>query len=137
MRIILVGDVRVREQLRRAIAGASVEVVGEAASIAAARSLRGADAWVTVSAAERPGGAPGVITDPRLQTGLDPDPLTSREIDVLNLLAHGLPNKSIAARLGISDQTVKFHLASISGKLGARNRTDVVRLAIRRGLVTV
>jgi DNA-binding NarL/FixJ family response regulator len=48
-----------------------------------------------------------------------------------------LSNKAIAARLSISDQTVKFHVAAISGKLGASNRTDAVRRAFRRGLVTV
>ena len=46
-------------------------------------------------------------------------------------------DKAIATRLGISDQTVKFHVASISGKLGARNRTDAVRRAVRRGLITL
>jgi DNA-binding NarL/FixJ family response regulator len=53
------------------------------------------------------------------------------------VLAEGLPNKAIARRLGISDQTVKFHLASICGKLGAVNRTDAVRRAIQQGLITV
>lgn len=66
-----------------------------------------------------------------------PESLTSREMEVLELLAHGLPNKAIAAKLGISDQTVKFHVASISGKLGAANRTDAVRRAVRRGLLTL
>jgi DNA-binding NarL/FixJ family response regulator len=65
------------------------------------------------------------------------EPLTRREIDVLELLAEGLANKPIAARLGISDQTVKFHVASICGKLGAANRTDAVRRAVRRGLVSL
>ncbi|MBW8868371.1 MAG: response regulator transcription factor [Acidobacteria bacterium] len=68
--------------------------------------------------------------------GLD-EPLTSREVQVLELLAEGLANKAIAARLGISDQTVKFHVASISSKLGAVNRTDAVRRAVRRGLITL
>jgi DNA-binding NarL/FixJ family response regulator len=63
--------------------------------------------------------------------------LTPREIQVLELLAEGLPNKAIADRLGISDQTVKFHVASISGKLGASNRTDAVRRGVRRGLITL
>ena len=63
--------------------------------------------------------------------------LTPREVEVLELLAQELPNKAIAARLGISDQTVKFHVSSICGKLGATNRTDAVRRAIRRGLVTI
>ncbi len=56
---------------------------------------------------------------------------------MLELLAEGLPNKAIAARLAISDQTVKFHVASISAKLGATNRTEAVRLALRRGLLTL
>jgi DNA-binding NarL/FixJ family response regulator len=63
--------------------------------------------------------------------------LTSRETEVLELLAQGLPNKAIAVRLGISDQTVKFHVASIGGKLGAANRTDAVRLAVRKGLISL
>lgn len=65
------------------------------------------------------------------------EPLTAREVQVLELLAEGLPNKAIAARLQISDQTVKFHVASIAGKLGAANRTDAVRRAVRRGLITL
>jgi DNA-binding NarL/FixJ family response regulator len=65
------------------------------------------------------------------------EPLTPREIDVVELLAEGLSNKAIAARLGISDQTVKFHVASICGKLGAANRTDAVRRAVRRGLISL
>ena len=56
---------------------------------------------------------------------------------MLALLAEGLPNKSIARRLDISDQTVKFHVAAIYGKLGAVNRTDAVRRAVRRGLVVL
>jgi len=56
---------------------------------------------------------------------------------VLGHLLEGLSNKTIAARLRISDQTVKFHVAAICAKLGAANRTDAVRRAIRRGLVTV
>ena len=63
------------------------------------------------------------------------EPLTPREVQVLELLAEGLPNKAIAARLHISDQTVKFHVSSISGKLGAKNRTDAVRRAVRRGFI--
>ena len=74
---------------------------------------------------------------PALEQDEQPEPLTPREIEVLELLAEGLPNKAIAERLEISDQTVKFHVASISGKLGAANRTDAVRRAVRRGLITL
>ena len=65
------------------------------------------------------------------------EPLTEREIQVLGLLAEGLSNKGIAARLGISDQTVKFHVASISGKLGTHTRTETVRRAVRSGLISL
>jgi DNA-binding NarL/FixJ family response regulator len=61
--------------------------------------------------------------------------LTRREQEVLQMLAAGLSNKEIAARLNISDHTVKFHVASILGKLGAASRTEAVSLGIRRGLV--
>jgi len=63
--------------------------------------------------------------------------LTPRETQVLELVADGLPNKAIARLLGVSDETVKFHLASVFGKLGASNRTDAVRLALRDGLITI
>jgi two-component system, NarL family, response regulator YdfI len=64
-----------------------------------------------------------------------PEPLTPREREVLQMLASGLGNKQIAARLNISEHTAKFHVASILGKLGAGSRTEAVALGIRRGLV--
>jgi DNA-binding NarL/FixJ family response regulator len=128
MRVILVGSDPARARLR-AEAGAPLEIVGEFVSMSAAR-------------------ASGIDFDALLVASRDDDdretddmpalePLTSREIQVLERLAEGLSNKAIAARLGISDQTVKFHVASIAGKLGAQNRTDAVRRAVRRGLVTL
>jgi len=63
------------------------------------------------------------------------EPLTHREIEVLQLLAAGLGNKEIASRLLISEHTAKFHVASILAKLGAATRTEAVTLGIRRGLV--
>jgi len=64
-----------------------------------------------------------------------PEPLTRREREVLQMLAAGLANKEIAARLNISEHTAKFHVAAILGKLGAATRTEAVALGIRRGLV--
>ena len=61
--------------------------------------------------------------------------LNSREMDVLRFLVQGFANKEIATRLEISEHTVKFHVASILGKLGASSRTEAVSLGIRRGLV--
>ena len=63
------------------------------------------------------------------------EPLTRREREVLQMLAAGFGNKGIASRLTISEHTVKFHVTSILGKLGAETRTEAVSLGIRRGLV--
>jgi DNA-binding NarL/FixJ family response regulator len=61
--------------------------------------------------------------------------LTPRELEVLALLAEGLPNKSIARRLGISDHTVKFHVNAVLVKLGAQSRTEAAMRAARLGLL--
>lgn len=65
------------------------------------------------------------------------EPLTERESEVLQLLAQGLANKQIALSLGISEHTVKFHVSAIYAKMGATNRTEAVRLGVRRGLVVL
>lgn len=137
MRLIVIGTPRQRRDLRERLESAPPDVVAEFDSLADARDAGiAADALLLASSA---GETLGVATD---SDGLDGEPLlveslTPREIEVLELVAEGLPNKAVAARLGISDQTVKFHLASLSGKLGAANRTDAVRRAVRRGLVTL
>ena len=63
--------------------------------------------------------------------------MTPRERQVLDLLGEGLSNRAIAERLGISDHTVKFHVAAVYGKLGATTRAEAVRRAFRRGLLTL
>ena len=129
MRVVLVGRPSGRARLRRKLDEAGIEIVGEYDTLSAARA----------SAAESDGillAEPGDGTSAD-EEGWIEEPLTRRELDVLQLLAEGLPNKSIAERLGISDQTVKFHVASISSKLGASNRTDAVRLGLRRGLISL
>ncbi len=63
--------------------------------------------------------------------------LTNREREVLELVSQGLSNKLIARQLQISEHTVKFHISSISTKLGASSRTDAVSRGVRRGLITL
>ena len=63
--------------------------------------------------------------------------LTTREHEVLALVADGLANRDIAAQLGISDHTVKFHLASIFGKLGVSTRTEAVQRGLRLGVIEI
>ena len=129
MRVVLVGSPSERAKLRPELDEAGMEIAGE---------------FDTLTQAQ----ASGTAADPILLTGRVRDaseqdeewivqPLTPRELEVLQLLADGLPNKSIAESLGISDQTVKFHVASISSKIGASNRTDAVRLGLRRGLINL
>ncbi len=65
-----------------------------------------------------------------------PDRLTERELDVLRLVTAGLRNREIAAQLGITENTVKFHLKNILEKLHARSRTEVATRAMREGLVS-
>ena len=131
MRIILVGRPADRARLRAEIHEAGIDIVGEFDTLVDARAATTAVDAVML--------APdvGLPEVGERDTEWIEDPLTPREIDVLELLAEGLPNKSIAERLGISDQTVKFHVASISSKLGASNRTEAVRLAVRRGLISL
>jgi DNA-binding NarL/FixJ family response regulator len=61
--------------------------------------------------------------------------LTPRETEVLQWMAQGLPNKVIAARLGVSLHTIKFHVVSILAKLGAASRTEAVTIGVRTGLI--
>lgn len=70
-----------------------------------------------------------------LAAHLDSDGLTPREIEVLQFVALGKPNKVIASQLQISEDTIKGHLGSIMDKLGANNRTHAVAIGVQRGFV--
>jgi DNA-binding NarL/FixJ family response regulator len=88
------------------------------------------DPAVAAQLATRPGSVPRAAGD------FD-ERLTERETQVLQLLALGLPNKTIAIELGISEHTAKFHVGSIMAKLGAASRTEAVAQAARRGLLVL
>ncbi len=97
----------------------------QAALHAAARGLVALDAGL----------APSVFR--AAPAGAIDEPLTPRELEVLALLAEGLANKVIAARLGISEHTAKFHVNAILGKLGAESRSEAIVRAVRLGLVAL
>jgi DNA-binding NarL/FixJ family response regulator len=63
------------------------------------------------------------------------DPLTPRELEILGMMAEGMGNRAIGKTLGISTHTVKFHIAAILDKLGARSRAEAVAIGMRRGLL--
>ena len=79
---------------------------------------------------------PALVTERPLPTG-QTQTLTPREVQVLAMLAEGHGNKTIAWKLGISEHTAKFHVASILSKLNAGTRTEAVTLGIRRGLILI
>lgn len=77
------------------------------------------------------------VSGPSMDTESLIEPLTERETEILQYLALGLSNKQIAVRLHISEHTVKFHVSSIYGKLGATNRAEAVWLGVQQGLVVL
>ena len=83
-------------------------------------------------AAELASGRPAAVTRGVAEAT---QPLTPRELEVLGMLAEGLANKNVAARLGISEHTVKTHVASILAKLDAYSRAEAVAIGVRRGLI--
>ena len=133
MRVVLVGPKPDRDRLRPELLDAGFEIVSELdARPTSDAAIDGAEAVIE---ATRQRSTLSLRREPADTTVMEA--LTPRELEVLARLAEGLPNKAIAGALGISDQTVKFHVAAIIGKLGATNRTDAVRRAIRRGLVAI
>jgi len=114
----------VRARLRAALESDGVRVAGEAETLDEAVGIEPpADAFVFERDDDH--------------DGLAPETLTPREREVLEWLAEGLTNRAIAARLGISDHTVKFHVASIYGKLGVSTRAEAIRRGLRRGFITI
>ncbi len=95
-------------------------------------AIQAVNAGLVVFAAES---LPDLLPGPRPAREALAEPLSDRELEVLNLIAEGQSNKLIAHTLGISEHTIKTHVASIFVKLGAGSRTEAVSQAIRRGLV--
>lgn len=134
MRIVLVGAQSDRDRLRPQLVNAGFDIVAEAtARPSPVGGLPAADAIVEATS----NGYSAALRNRAMPDDATPEALTARELEVLAHVAQGMSNKAIADVLGISDQTVKFHVAAIIGKLGASNRTDAVRRAIRRGLVVI
>jgi DNA-binding NarL/FixJ family response regulator len=121
-------DERVVRALRAGARGYLLKGAATAELAKAIRTVHAGDAYL----------APGVAAQVVGRLGMNEPPqptLTEREREVLRRVAEGLPNKQIAAALGITPRTVKFHVSSVMTKLGAENRAHAAALAIQRGLL--
>jgi DNA-binding NarL/FixJ family response regulator len=133
--LVLSNDLAVADRLRATAPGAWGVASPDVDAEALRAAVRAVAAGFSV-AMQRPS-VPMVRPSAPVEDVMPTESLTPREQDVLQLLAEGLPNRAIASSLGISDHTVKFHLAAIFGKLGARTRTEAVRRGLRRGLLHI
>ena len=105
------------------------------ADASAAEILAAIQAAAAGMAAIDPRDLEALIASPAQQEAEAATPLTAREREVLRMLAEGAANKTIAWKLGISEHTVKFHVAQILAKLNVGTRTEAVTLGIRQGLI--
>lgn len=127
MTVAIVGRPATRARLRPLLEAAGLEVIAQVDSQAEAALLDPRPDLVVLE-------TDLIGSEPEEVRG---EPLTPREREVLEWLAEGLPNRLIAERLGISEHTVKFHVASIYGKLGVSTRAEAVRRGLRRGLIAI
>jgi NarL family two-component system response regulator YdfI len=118
---------RARRAGVRAVLGRDVSAEALSAAVAATR------AGLLVLHPDALGRLPTPSTLPPGETSA----LTSRELEILEMMAEGMSNRVIAGRLKISRYTVKFHVASILTKLGARGRTEAVTVGVRQGLISL
>jgi DNA-binding NarL/FixJ family response regulator len=131
--VLLAADVRQVAALQALGLPGWALLAPDAAADRLAASVQAAAQGLVVLPAENAGivAPPVEVSDP-LQ-----EPLTPRELEVLQLVSHGLSNKLIARALAISEHTVKFHVSSTYAKLGAASRTEAVSLAARKGLISL
>lgn len=111
-----------------------LEATGEALRAGLAAMHEG---WVIrAPSANRPLGDP--LADRGARPGEESaEPLTRREKEILNWMGQGMANKQISRMLGISENTVKYHISSILSKFGASNRAEAVRIGVRLGIVAI
>ena len=115
--------------------GALSPQVGEDELVAAIKAL-GEGLWVGSPALVK--GLMNISNQIELvNEGELPEPLTPREIEVLQLVTQGLANKQVALSLNISEHTVKFHLSSLFAKLNVGSRTEAVRVGLSMGLISL
>jgi DNA-binding NarL/FixJ family response regulator len=130
--IVVLGDGEREGWGRRAVrAGAAAALPRTAGAEQITAAVAAAAAGLVVL----PAGEAVPRARPAVHAAAPVQPLTPREIEILALVAEGLANKEIAARLGISDHTVKTHLAALFAKLGVSSRAEAVAIGVRLGVI--
>ena len=119
------GDAEIQRALRAGAAAYILKSMPKAELVAVIRSVHGGKKHVP----------PEVVA--RLAEHMGKEDLTTRELEVLQLIRDGYRNKQIADQLAIAETTVNFHIKNIVGKLDANDRTHAVTIALRRGLFEV
>lgn len=130
---VYANEAYVLEALRNGAAGYVLKEAGAAEVLQAVREVTAGRRYLSPPFSER---AIEAYLQKAQATPLDPyETLTTREREVLQLAAEGLSNPEIAARLGISPRTAETHRANLMRKLGLHNQTELIRYAIRRGII--
>jgi len=130
--VVVLGDETTEGWVQRALrAGARGALPRTASGEQIAAAVAAAAAGLVVL----PAAAYQARVRPALNAAAPAQPLTPREVEVLAMLAEGHANKAIAARLAISEHTVKTHVGSVFGKLGVSTRAEAVASGVRLGLI--
>jgi two-component system, NarL family, response regulator YdfI len=136
--IVLLADHLGRAEIRRALhSGVRAILPRDATGPEIRAAIEGAAAGLVVLSAEDMDALLPTDTELVREELIPGDTLSAREVEVLAMLAEGLGNKDIAARLKISEHTVKFHVSSILGKLRATTRGEAVARGVREGLIVI
>ena len=135
---VLLADHLGRAELRRVLhSGVRAVLPREATGPEIVAAIEGVAAGLAVLSSEEMDVLAPASMDVSGDEPLPGEALTSRELEILAMLAEGLGNKDIAGRLKISEHTVKFHVSSILGKLGATTRGEAVARGVREGLIVI
>lgn len=135
---VLLADHLGRAQVRRALhSGVRAILPRDATGPEIMAAIEGAAVGLVVLSAEDMDALLPAVIDLVTDEFVPGEALSAREVEVLAMLAEGLGNKDIATRLKISEHTVKFHVSSILGKLGATTRGEAVARGVREGLIVI
>jgi two-component system, NarL family, nitrate/nitrite response regulator NarL len=136
--IVVLSGSEASEHIKRALDNGAVGYIPKSSSshemLAALRIVMQGDVFIPPKLLSKLGTSTPSLQD-FSENQSSQSPLTSRQLEVLELMVRGLPNKSIAKTLDVAEGTVKLHVAAILRALGARNRTQAVAEATRLGWV--